>query len=82
MFSIWKKIAQRQFVDVVKISRRIGEDEVLEISFNGRNDDMIDKAGKWLDFLYARMLDRNARILEIGNTVGGATPDAIIKRVK
>lgn len=82
MFAIWKKIAQRQFVDVVKITRRVGDDEILEISFNGRAEDTINKADKWLTFLYARMLDHNTRVLAVNETTGGATPDAIIKRVK
>lgn len=78
----FRDILKRRFVDVVKITRRVGEDEILEISFNGRNQETITKARAWLDFLYDRMLDHNKRVLDATATIGGVKDEAIVKRVK
>jgi len=50
----------------VKMTRRIGEDEILEVSFN-ENDGAksIARTHEWLDFLLARMDDHNKRVLNI-----------------
>lgn len=67
----------------VKLIRRVGEDEVLEISFNERDGrHTIERTAEWLDFLYARMLDHNRRVLELGATMGGTSAEHTVKRIK
>ena len=59
----------------VKLTRRIGEDEILEISFNEIDGDYsIARTHAWLDFLVARMKDHNEKVLAVADTVGGAVP--------
>jgi hypothetical protein len=82
MIKLVRKILQRQFVDVVKITRRVGEDEILEITFNSRADDTLVRVGKCLDFLYGRMLDHNKRVLDSAATLGGAAASDVVKRIK
>ena len=59
----------------VKLTRRIGEDEILEVSFNEVDGPLsIARTHAWLDFLIDRMKDRNEKVLHVAETVGGALP--------
>lgn len=77
MFRKWLRNWMLPSADLVKITRRIGEDEILEASFNSTDsNETIKKTGDWLDFLYERMEDRNRKVLSVADTIGGANPQS------
>jgi hypothetical protein len=56
---------RRSQLKTVKVVRRIGEDEVLELLFNEESvDAMLTTVSRVLDFLWDRMTDRNKKILD------------------